>query len=808
MKPRAVSVTRHFSRPGRRRVFPSAEPLEGRRLLATLFVDAGNTTGVEDGSREHPYRLIQAAIDGSASAGDTVRIAPGTYAEALNVDRPVRLAGPNEGIDPNTGSRGAEAVIIPPVNNPNSGRDVVVTADYVTIDGLTIDGHNPDLSAGTPLNGVSSNAASGVSNVNAAGDLARISGLTVRNDVIRNFTEFGVIGDANDFQARTLFVSDGNTIAHNRIDNVPLVAPVPGRGISLEDNFYADVTDNVITRAGTGIQVIFALSAGEAATPYQVSRNEVHEYALGIYFWNIDTGTAAYNVADNRVSAEAGASPADTGIELRTVLHDTTIGLSNDSVTGAHTGLKIDYDTATLPVTVSGGTFSGDAVGVELSYASTPGGETAHHPVQAALQGVTVTASSSAGLAVTDALSVAAAPVTLTLDAATAVTGAARGEAISGPNARLVESVSPVVAFTAARSSGSAAAFAFTATDNLTTPNDLVTTYRLDGGPVTAATSPLNLAGLSSGPHTLTLSARDQAGNAGSAIYEWSVAGVTPPVAPPSAPRLAPGSDSGVSASDGVTNVRTPGFVGTAVPGSVVTLRAGNATLGSTTATASGAWSFTAASPLADGAYVVTASAAVGTTVSAPSAPLRITIDATPPVIRTSASSRPNGSGWYRGPVTVGFSAIDALSGLVSPATGSFAFRASGAGQTHTFAVTDRAGNTAVVKLGPVNIDAVGPAVTASALLPVRRGGAAAVVVSGRIIDAASGIASGSYVVKDALGRVVAAGLIKPGAGGGYAVALSLPNGARVGRPRPYLITVTGKDKAGDIRSLSTTVTV
>jgi hypothetical protein len=178
------------------------ERLEPRALLATWFVDASNLSGVEDGSQAHPFHLIQAAIDHSATSGDKVSVAPGTYAEALTIPHPLTLLGPSAGLDPNTGTRGPEAVVVPPVNNPSAGDLILVTGSGVTIDGLTLDGSNPTLAGGTPLNGVSSHPASGVSNVDSFGKLTPVSGLTVQNDVIRNLTAFGVLADNNDFSPR------------------------------------------------------------------------------------------------------------------------------------------------------------------------------------------------------------------------------------------------------------------------------------------------------------------------------------------------------------------------------------------------------------------------------------------------------------------------------------------------------------------------------------------------------------------------------------------------------------------------------
>ena len=51
---------------------------------ATVCVDAANTTGVEDGSTEHPYTTIQAAID-AVPDGGTVKVARDTYRENIVV---------------------------------------------------------------------------------------------------------------------------------------------------------------------------------------------------------------------------------------------------------------------------------------------------------------------------------------------------------------------------------------------------------------------------------------------------------------------------------------------------------------------------------------------------------------------------------------------------------------------------------------------------------------------------------------------------------------------------------------------------
>jgi hypothetical protein len=152
-------------------------------------------------------------------------------------------------------------------------------------------------------------------------------------------------------------------------------------------------------------------------------------------------------------------------------------------------------------------------------------------------------------------------------------------------------------------------------------------------------------AALNDGLHNLTAKATDAAGNPGTAS---AVLPLTIDTTAPGAPAnlaLDPSTDSGV-VGDRITNFNQPTVTGTAEAGSSVTLKEGNAVLGTATATG-GTWSISLAQSLADGIHNLTANTtdAAGNT-STGSATLSLTIDTTvqPPAGLALAPGSDDGS--------------------------------------------------------------------------------------------------------------------------------------------------------------------
>ena len=136
---------------------------------------------------------------------------------------------------------------------------------------------------------------------------------------------------------------------------------------------------------------------------------------------------------------------------------------------------------------------------------------------------------------------------------------------------------------------------------------------------------------LTEGGNTITASQTDVAGNTSTASGPLSVTLDTTPPAPPSAPVLTPGSDSGASNSDDITNVGLPTFTGTGENGATVTLLDNTTTIG-TGIVSAGTWSITASTTLTEGGNTITAEQTdVAGNTSTASTPLNVTLDTTAP---------------------------------------------------------------------------------------------------------------------------------------------------------------------------------
>ncbi|MBN9040908.1 MAG: hypothetical protein J0H38_06430 [Rhizobiales bacterium] len=212
---------------------------------------------------------------------------------------------------------------------------------------------------------------------------------------------------------------------------------------------------------------------------------------------------------------------------------------------------------------------------------------------------------------------------------------------------------------------------------------------------------------LSSGSHSFTAKAMDVAGNTG--VASTAVAATVSAPAAPSAPTIVSFSnDSGV-AGDGITNDNTVTLTGKAAANSTIKVFDGAKQIGTATADANGAWSFTSAA-LTDGNHSLTATATSGSLTSSASTALSLVIDTVAPVaptvtMSTSASTLAStkvaqltGTAEANSTVTV-FDGTTKIGTVTANSSGAWTFTtATLATGSHSFTAKamDAAGNTGV----------------------------------------------------------------------------------------------------------------
>ncbi len=242
-------------------------------------------------------------------------------------------------------------------------------------------------------------------------------------------------------------------------------------------------------------------------------------------------------------------------------------------------------------------------------------------------------------------------------------------------------------------------------------------------------------AALANGVHAFTAVETDPAGNASMASVPLGVVIDNAPPAVPAGLGLDPGDDSGISHSDGITNVTRPALTGTGTPGDTITLFDGGVAVGSSTVGSNGTYAVSPATPLADGVHSLTVtSTSVAGTVSTPSAPVEMVVDTTPPVIGAQLATDTGTSGTDRvttNPALVGTADPYAVITLAengqvigttkSDAAGAWSFAPTGLPDgTHAItvieSVTDTAGNAGTGTLS-FTLDRSQPPATSSPVL-------------------------------------------------------------------------------------------
>ena len=257
---------------------------------------------------------IQRGVNVAPSLG-TVNVQAGVFVGELDIETPITLEGAQAGNDPNPSApaTGNQTIIEPDTSGPNpyAATDTVminIGVNGVTIDGVTVNGSNPNLvhyvdpttHTDVVFNGVPIDAAEGIVSYNDVGST------TIKNDIIKDTAYDGV--DLYNFTSDA--PTSNNYITDNLIQNLSDAYGF-GVGIILYNNFYAQVTDNVMNNVTVGIQTgNFSQANNDATFSPEISNNQIAASGVGIFYNLMYDGSSTITVSDNAITAVNSAANA------------------------------------------------------------------------------------------------------------------------------------------------------------------------------------------------------------------------------------------------------------------------------------------------------------------------------------------------------------------------------------------------------------------------------------------------------------------------------------------------------------------
>ncbi len=276
------------------------------------------------------FATIQGGIDAVAPGG-TINVAAGSYVENPNVNKAVTLVGPNAGVA-GSAVRNPEAFVR---TNGNQVAVFSVSAANVTINGFSIDGDDPGVGGAALFSGDDANVQYGVRPTTGA-----VNNLTVSNNIVKRVF-IGIRGDVAPAQ--------GNVITRNWFDSIGNFDF--GYAVSIRNNFYANVTDNKMTRAWTGIH-INNHNGATGPTSFLVTGNEIHSYAGGILYWLQFNGATGATIDNNQVTAETGAVANNFGVLFVSIQNAVNPTFTSNAIAGHRYGIGLFNVPTTSTITL------------------------------------------------------------------------------------------------------------------------------------------------------------------------------------------------------------------------------------------------------------------------------------------------------------------------------------------------------------------------------------------------------------------------------------------------------------------------
>jgi len=185
-----------------------------------IYVDIGNTSGIEDGTQTHPFNTITKGII-AVAPGKSVMVAAGIYNEQLIINKGITLQG-----------AGKESAFI--IGLGYTGNLITVTADDVTISGFTIDGKSD-----TDM-GICSDSSSSISSIK------------ISENLIQSHQDSGILyhRESNDYSSG-IYVYD-NEIYFNFKNGIKVTGA--GSGI-IESNTIRKNTNGIRTYNSASLEV-------------------------------------------------------------------------------------------------------------------------------------------------------------------------------------------------------------------------------------------------------------------------------------------------------------------------------------------------------------------------------------------------------------------------------------------------------------------------------------------------------------------------------------------------------------------------
>ena len=231
----------------------------------------------------------------------------------------------------------------------------------MTIDGVTVDGSNTatpgfkHASGALSLDGTTIDASEGISSY------VDVGSITIRNDIVENTAYMGV-----DFMNGPSFsgaATDHNVVADNLIQNLSDAYGF-GVGVCLYDNFYAAVTNNVISNVFVGVQT-GNFSQGNPDDAASISQNQISACATGIFYNLMYAQNSSFEVENNTISAVPDENGMPwMGVQLTSIQDPASITMQDNNINGINaatstadpsSGYTVWNTPTNQSVTISGG---------------------------------------------------------------------------------------------------------------------------------------------------------------------------------------------------------------------------------------------------------------------------------------------------------------------------------------------------------------------------------------------------------------------------------------------------------------------